>query len=181
MMSRIQLIVPTEAYTEQILAYKRVFQAKNLHLHGCMSLDCFADNELSDWFAYLSAPAGTNRFGYRLVENATFLALDTAKQKIVGIINIRYELTEFLQKVGGHVGYSTHPDFWNQGYATEMLSLALNKCDQLGMNKVLITCDKLNPASAKVIIKNGGEFDYELLYNDKMIQRYWITRNGVNN
>lgn len=40
-----------------------------------------------------------------------------------------------------------------------MLSLAPVKAKQMGIKKVLITCDKDNIASAKVIESNGGKLE----------------------
>ena len=46
------------------------------------------------------------------------------ENEIVGIINIRYDMTEFY-KDSGHIGYSVVPEKRMQGYATEMLKEAL--------------------------------------------------------
>lgn len=174
-MQRITLIEPNVAHTEQLLEYKRTFKALNLQIHGGSGLDRFSDNELSRWFDYLQAPPGTNWFGYDTIRDSTFIAWHTKQNQMIGIINIRYELTDYLRQFGGHIGYSIHPDFWNQGYGTEILSLALQEADKLGLNKLLITCDKANPASAKVIINNGGVFENEVWNKDHWVQRYWIT------
>ena len=55
-----------------------------------------------------------------------------------------------------------------------MISLALEKCKNMGIKSVLMTCDKDNIASAKTIIKNGGILENEIKYNGKIVQRYWI-------
>ena len=59
-----------------------------------------------------------------------------------------------------------------------MLSLALKKAKQMGLNKVLITCDDDNYASAKVIENNNGKLEniVQNLIDGKIIQtrRYWI-------
>ena len=55
-----------------------------------------------------------------------------------------------------------------------MLKLALEKARDLGITKALLTCDKSNVASARVIRKNGGRLDSEEMLEDHMIQRYWI-------
>ena len=85
-------------------------------------------------------------------------------------------MTEDLFKTGGHIGYSIHPDFWGKGYGSEQLALALQECDKLGIHDVLVTCNKANPASAKVIIKNGGALENEVQDGENTIQRYWIKR-----
>lgn len=175
-MQRIKLIEPTEAHFAEILAYKRAFVAKNLRVHGSSNLDGFGDDELARWLEYVNVPAGTNWFGYDTVEDDTFLAWHIEQNRMVGIINIRYELSDYLRQFGGHIGYSIHPDFWGQGYGAEQLALALQKTDQRGIQKVLITCLKDNPASAKVILKNGGVLENEVPHDNNMMQRYWITR-----
>ena len=62
-----------------------------------------------------------------------------------------------------------------KGYATEQIYLALKKCKDLNIKKVLITCDKTNIASAKTIIRNNGKLENEIQDNGKVLQRYWIN------
>jgi len=45
----------------------------------------------------------------------------------------------------------------------------------LGIHRVLVTCDKNNHASARIIIKNGGVLENEVRDGDEAIQRYWIN------
>ena len=109
------------------------------------------------------------------VSHSTFWLVDSNEQ-ILGVTNLRHALTEFLLREGGHIGYSVRPSERGKGYATAMVTLVLEKAKELGLEKVLITCDKDNPASARVIEKNGGKLDNELVSKEsgKMTQRYWI-------
>jgi predicted acetyltransferase len=96
--------------------------------------------------------------------------------RIVGTIQVRHELNESLLNRGGHIGYGVRPSERRKGYATKMLPLALEKCRELGIGKVLVTCDKINIASAKTILKCGGVLENEFKEeNSNIIQRYWIT------
>ena len=63
----------------------------------------------------------------------------------------------------GHIGYSVHPNKRRQGYATKQLQFALDEAEKLGLQKVLITCDKANIASAKTIQKVGGVLENEVV------------------
>lgn len=50
---------------------------------------------------------------------------------------------------------------------------------RLAIDRVLVTCDKANAASAKTIIRNGGVLENEVedtvgLGEGETIQRYWI-------
>ncbi len=95
--------------------------------------------------------------------------------KILGAISIRHYLNEELLKFGGHIGYGVRPSQRKKGYASAMLKMALEKCKNMGLSRVLITCNKENIASAKTIIANGGSFENELAEDDgNIVQRYWI-------
>ena len=46
-----------------------------------------------------------------------------------------------------------------------------------GLDKVLITCDKENIASASTIKSQGGVLENEVNEEDEIVQRYWINLN----
>ncbi len=66
------------------------------------------------------------------------------------------------------------PSERGKDYATAMISPALDECRKLGIDRVLMTCDKDNIASARSIIKNGGVLENEIEDNGHIIQRYRI-------
>lgn len=110
------------------------------------------------------------------VPDSVFFLLDEEEDILLGAINIRHYLNDYLLKYGGHIGDGIRPSKRNMGYATEMIRLALFECKKLGIKKVLMVCDKSNIASARTIIKNGGilenEFEDE---KGEIQQRYWIS------
>lgn len=111
-----------------------------------------------------------------LVPDSVFFLLDEARDRLLGAINIRHYLNDSLLKEGGHIGDGIRPSERRKGYATEMIRLALIECKKLSIDKVLMTCDKENIASAKSIIKNGGILENEFVNSDgKVEQRYWIS------
>lgn len=55
-----------------------------------------------------------------------------------------------------------------------MIGLALEECKKLGIDKVLMCCDKNNIASAKSIVSNGGVLENEIENDGHVEQRYWI-------
>lgn len=111
-----------------------------------------------------------------LVPDSVFFLLDEDRNKLIGAVNIRHYLNDYLLKFGGHIGDGIRPSERKKGYATKMIELALIECKKLGMDKVLVTCNKSNIASAKTIIKNGGILENEIKDIDgEIIQRYWIN------
>jgi predicted acetyltransferase len=108
------------------------------------------------------------------VECSTFWLINKCN-KILGAIDIRHRLNEFLLFRGGHIGYGIRPSERKKGYASVMLSLALKQCEVIGIPKVLITCLKNNIGSAKTIIKNRGILESEDIDNGEIFQRYWIN------
>jgi predicted acetyltransferase len=109
------------------------------------------------------------------VPDSVFFLLDEERNILLGAVNIRHYLNDYLLKYGGHIGDGIRPSERRKGYATKMIELALIECKKLGIDKVLMVCDKSNIASAKSIIKNGGILEDEFMDEDGEIQqRYWI-------
>jgi len=109
-----------------------------------------------------------------LVPDSTFFCLDEDRNMIVGAVNIRHYLNESLLLNGGHIGDGVRPTERRKGIATKMIGLAIDECKKLGIEKVLMVCDKKNVASAKSIMNNGGVLENEIEVNGIIEQRYWI-------
>ncbi|MTH54393.1 GNAT family N-acetyltransferase [Bacillus mangrovi] len=108
-----------------------------------------------------------------MVPHSTFWLVEESG-KITGAVNIRHSLNESLKIRGGHIGYGVLPSERRKGYATKMLSLALEKAGELGIKEVLVTCDADNKASQKTILRNGGILHSEEEINGVWIKRFWI-------
>ena len=112
------------------------------------------------------------------VPDSVFFLLDEDRNILLGAVNIRHYLNDYLLKYAGHIGDGIRPSERGKGHGTEMIRLALIECKKLGIDKVLMVCDKSNIASAKTIIKNGGILENEFMDEDGEIQqRYWINLN----
>lgn len=109
------------------------------------------------------------------VRSTTFFAYDVNRERMVGAVNIRHELNAELLHSGGHIGDGIRPSERNKGYATQMIGLALDFCREIGISRVLMTCDASNKASARTIQKNGGIFHSNFINEvDVLEERYWI-------
>lgn len=94
---------------------------------------------------------------------------------IAGALHLRHRLNDRLRLTGGHIGYGVSPSMRRQGHAGAMLAAALPRAWELGLTRVLVTCDKTNLGSARTIQKNGGVLENEVRDGDHIMQRYWIT------
>jgi predicted acetyltransferase len=110
------------------------------------------------------------------VPSSTFWAYAPERGQINGAVNIRHRLNDQLLRGWGSIGYGVRPDARRQGYATQILHLALAECRALRLERVLLGCYRENVASAKTILKNGGVLENAGMEEGtgKVIQRYWI-------
>jgi len=102
--------------------------------------------------------------------------------RIVGRVSIRHSLNEFLERVGGHIGYVVVPEFRRQGYATTILRLSVQIArEKLVIKRILVTCDDDNIGSIRTIEKNGGILENVISGPDleKPKRRYWIEGAGA--
>ena len=110
------------------------------------------------------------------VQAAVYFSVRKSDNKIVGIINIRYELNQILLQHGGHIGYAIRATERRKGYGHTQLALGLEKCKERSIDKVLVTCRVHNVGSEKIIKSCGGLLE-DIRYcedqNDNF-KRYWI-------
>jgi predicted acetyltransferase len=96
---------------------------------------------------------------------------------IVGAISIRPKKS--VQQIGidGHCGFGIRPSERNKGYATKMLKSALPIMQHHGINPVVITCDKDNVGSSKVVLNNNGTLVNEVTSErtGNLVQVYHIN------
>ena len=130
-------------------------------------------NDYHDFDHYLSN-LEIKSSGDGFVPDSTFFCLDVDRELFVGAVNIRHCLNERLLRCGGHIGDGILPSERGKGIGTKMIALALDECRKLGLNRVLMVCDKENIPSARTIQKNGGILENEIIEDGITEQRYWI-------
>lgn len=170
----LELLPPAAWMRREYLAYIEEFQAMGSPSHGDRR-----EEAICDFGAMLSmmqdAAAGCNLPADRVPQTEYWLF---RRERLVGTCRLRHCLNDVLREHGGHIGYDIRPSEWGNGFATRMLAMVLEKARTMGLGRVMLTCDRVNGASAKVIHKNGGHLEREYPHQENghaaVMQRYWI-------
>ena len=179
-MDEILLVEPSQEYTEDLWAFRQEIIDKDAdnesQFAGCMSLD--SSNSADEWIRICTLRKDKKtceEVGIR-VPSHTYLAIRKRDNRIIGVIDLRHHIDHpVLGTWGGHCGYSVRPSERRQGYAIEMLRLDKLKAEELGINKMLVTCDEGNVASEKTILANGGIYEKTIDVDGAKIKRFWIS------
>jgi len=129
-----------------------------------------------DWLDHLACNSTVETVKPGWVVSSTFFGVRENDHRIVGMIDIRHTLNDFLREYGGHIGYGVRPSERNKGYATQLLNLGLAFCRNLKLDRVMLACEKNNTGSRRTIEKCGGILDREFVHTDnKTVQIFWIN------
>ncbi|MDR2180096.1 MAG: GNAT family N-acetyltransferase [Synergistaceae bacterium] len=153
----VELILPKEEYLDSCVKAGEELYSLNIKTFGLYDPDVM---DVDPWKKTILKFYEMARQGVNLpsghVPSSTFWLVEDGE--FVGIGNVRHRLTDALLRFGGHIGYAIRPTKWNQGYGTLLLKFLLKEAARLGIEEVLLTCDKANIASAEVMKKNGAIF-----------------------
>ena len=175
-MNDIILKKPTIEYADDIMRLRQeIIDANDPDAFaGCGNLEeCKTAQEWIDRITVMENPETCPE---GRVSSNMFIAVRISDNKIVGVIDLRHHLgNPVLREWGGHFGYIVRPDERGKGYAKEMVRQNLIKCKELGLHKVMITCNRNNIASERTILANGGVSEKEVLVDGDYIKRFWVT------
>lgn len=172
-----KFVFPNGNYEEKAKDFIHEFYEYESEINGSGGLERYLEKASYDeWLQKVLADMDLANILPGRVPALTYFYVRKEDDKIIGMINIRLALTDFLRKEGGHIGYSVRPTERGKHYASRMLKEALDFCKIIGLNDIFISCNKSNFASAGVIKNSGGILDKEF-YSEtfqQVIQRYII-------
>ncbi len=172
-----RLVFPTIDYKDKAIEYINEFYEYNSEINGSGSLDRFLkESTYEKWLEKLVYAMDIANMQENKVPDLTYFYVRESDDRIVGTINIRLALNDFLRKEGGHIGYSVRPTERRKGFGTDMLAEGIKVCESIGIHEVLVSCDKENIASSGVIKNCGGVLKVEFYSQtyDEILQMYVI-------
>lgn len=164
-----QLVSPAAAYKDSFIAALREFHRE----HRLREFDPQELERDFDFFLETLADKLYYPKAHRVPETVCWLVEGA---DFIGRVSIRHRLNRYLEDLGGHIGYEIRPTQRRRGYGTLILRLALEKAREIGLRRVLVTCDDDNIASYRIIEANGGVLQdvRPLPWHDVPVRRYWI-------
>lgn len=175
----ITLVLPDTKYKKSYISAVREFQEED-NPNASNYRDLVVEELQKDFESYVERLQNRSK-GIDLPEgfvSATEYWIIDGDKHYQGRLEIRHRLTEYLEKFAGHIGYNIRPSARRKGYASQALTLGLQKAKELGLTKVLITCNDDNIASIKVIEKHGAVLENKLRTDNGVLKRrYWIKIN----
>lgn len=181
-MEKFYLEEPSLERKDAAIEYINEFYEKNSKIHGVGSLDRYVkENNYEEWLIYKNNMNDKNYANsVNKVPSVTYFLIRENDNKIIGMLDLRLELNDYLRTIGGHIGYSIRPSERRNGYAKIQLYLGLLKSFEYNISDVMISCDKSNIGSNKTIQALGGVFSNNIIDPDdgEEMNIYWINVNN---
>lgn len=166
------LVKPAIEWKEQALDFRKEHFLNGEHIISGSELldqtDCY-----EEWLNTVTQNADPWTVSKDWVLTDTFFAVREKDQKIIGIIDLRHSLNDFLKDLG-NCGYSVRPSERKKGYATEMLRQIICLAGKADMDELHISVERTNIPSVKVITTNGGIYERSFVYENEMADIYKI-------
>ena len=167
----IKLKRPIKENEAEALAFKKEFIDNGEQtINGSELLDQM--DSYDEWLKSVTDNMSPETVNPSWVVTDTYFAFDD-NDKIVGIIDLRYELNDFLKDFGNS-GYSVRPSERKKCYATEMLRLIMQRAAEIGMDRLQLSVERSNEPSVKTIVKNGGKYERSFTFEGEDADVYII-------
>lgn len=175
-MEKLKLIKPNINFEKQVHEMMQEFYKDGSTPYGSSWLKRFLDDY--PWrLDYLKKNEREDTIiDKRYVPGIQYILVRGLDNTVIWFINIRLKLNELLLQHWWHVWYSIRPKERKKHYATWQLFAILDIYEDLWVDKVLVTCDKVNVWSARTIQNCGWMLENEIIDPEDwaLLQRYWI-------
>ena len=173
--------MPSIERKNEIIDYINEFVLYNSDINGAGSLDKILEGYTFEQALERCLNMQDKEYAKKLgrCQSKTFLLIRENDDKIVGTINVRWNLTESMKQFGGNIGYGIRPTERRKGYNKINLYLGLIEVQKLGLDRVMLDCDVNNLGSAKTMQSLGGVLERtEVDPSDGVLTSvYWFNVN----
>lgn len=168
------LLRPDESSIAQYEDYRREFLESGDSMDGTGPMRRIESGR--DWLAHVRSYESPDTLPAGKVLATQYLLVRESDGKLLGMLQLRHYLNDYLARIAGHIGYSVRPSERRKGYAKRMLAMALDEAKKLGLDRVMISCAVDNEGSRRTILANGGVF-HSTVWDEEdqeTLERYWI-------
>ena len=165
---------PSMAYADEVRAYRQEFLDAGDSMDGTGPLRRNPDP--AAWLRAVEAYLDPATVPPGLVQATQFICVRQSDGRVLGMLQVRHTLNDYLKNYAGHIGYSVRPSERRKGYAKWMLRQGLAFCRSIGLSRVMISCEPENEGSRRTILSCGGVYDSTVHEPEEDIdlERYWI-------
>lgn len=157
-MEKFYLEIPSIERKDEIINYVNEFVIYNSDTNGMGALDKILEGYTFEQALERCLNMENKEYAKKIgrCQSKTFLLIRENDNKIIGMINVRWNLSEEMKKFGGNIGYGIRPTERRKGYNKINLYLGLIEAQKLGLEKVMLDCDVNNLGSLKTMQALGG-------------------------
>ena len=178
-MEKFNLERPSFERKDEIIEYINEFVEYNSEINGTGGLDKTIEGYTFEQALERCLNMQYEEYAKKLgrCQGKTFLLIRKNDNKIIGTINIRWNLTEEMKQFGGNIGYGIRPTERRKGYNKMNLYLGLIEAKKIGLDKVMLDCDVENLGSSKTMEALGGKLERTEIdpYDGILTSVYWIN------
>ena len=178
-MEKFYLERPTIERKKEIIEYLDEFVKYGSDINGSGSLDKIYDGytfeEALDRCLKMEDEEYAKSVGR--CQGKTFLLIRENDNKIVGTINVRWNLSKEMLQFGGHIGYGIRPTERRKGYNKINLYLGMIEAKKVGLDNVMLDCDVNNLGSDKTLKALGGKLERTEIdpFDGILTNVYWFN------
>lgn len=180
-MEKFYLEIPSVERKNEIIDYIKEFAIYHSDTNGMGALDKILEGytfeQALDMCLKLQDEVYAKKLGR--CQSKTFLLIREDDDRIVGAVNVRWNLIESMKEFGGNIGYGIRPTERRKGYNKINLYLALIEAYKLGLEEVILDCDVNNLGSVKTLEALNGILKKTAIdpYDGVLTSVYWFDVN----
>ena len=177
-MEKFNLERPSFERKDEIIEYINEFVEYNSEINGTGGLDKIIEGYTFEQALARCLSMEDENYAKKInrCQSKTFLLIRENDNRIVGTINVRWNLTEAMKRFGGNIGYGIRPTERRKGYNKINLYLGMQEAKKLGLDRVMLDCDVNNLGSDRTLKALGGVLERtEVNPEDNILTNvYWF-------